>query len=298
MYPSYLHAFKTGALEEKIRHTTRILADCRLCPRGCSVNRTKDEIGICKTGSRAIVSSFGPHFGEESPLVGRYGSGTIFFGSCNLLCIFCQNYDISHHRAGVEVSPLLLAQRMLSLKQRGCHNINFVSPSHVVPQILQALPLAIEGGLDVPLVYNTGGFDSVETLKFLDGIFDIYMPDIKFLDPSIAHDYCDAPDYPEAVMAAVKEMHRQVGDLVIEDGLAKKGLLVRHLVMPNDQSTTRKVMNFLAGVSVNTYVNIMSQYRPMFRTSNFPKIDLYPTDEELGRAIQIAREEGITRLDR
>lgn len=297
MRASYLHAYETGDLKKKIDRARRQLGDCRLCPHECSVDRIGGETGVCETGINAIVSSFGPHFGEESVLVGRYGSGTIFFGSCNLYCVFCQNYDISHRRVGAALTPPQIAQRMLSLQQRGCHNINFVSPSHVVTQILQALLPAIEGGLDIPLVYNTGGYDSVDTLGLLDGIFDIYMPDIKFLDPAIAGEYCRAPDYPEAVTAAVSEMHRQVGDLVTENGIAKKGLLVRHLAMPNDQSTTSRVMKFIAGLSINTYINIMAQYRPMFQTSNHPKIDLRPTGQEIRKARKIAMKEGLTRLD-
>jgi len=245
------------------------------------------------------VASYNAHFGEESPLVGRSGSGTIFFSSCNLLCSFCQNYDISHLAEGVEVEPEQLAEMMTYLAGSGCHNINFVTPTHVVPQILEGLYIAIEHGLNVPLVYNTGGYDSVETLKILDGIFDIYMPDFKFWDQKMAEKFCNAFDYKEKAVDAIREMHRQVGDLEMnEAGIAVKGLLVRHLVMPNDAANTEEVMKFLADeISVNTYVNVMDQYRPCFSAKDDSIINRRITAEEFEAAIDSAGKAGLKRLD-
>lgn len=247
----------------------------------------------------AWVSSYSAHFGEEDPLVGQNGSGTIFFTHCNLLCLFCQNYDISHEGHGREVGPEILAALMMNLAQAGCHNINFVTPTHVVPQILEALPLAIEAGLDRPLVYNSGGYDSVETLKLLDGIFDIYMPDFKFWQSEAAEKYCQAGDYRERARAAVLEMHRQVGDLEMDpDGVAIRGLLVRHLVMPEGLAGTADICRFLAEeVSPNTYVNIMGQYRPCGRADEYPELSRPLYSAELREAKETARREGLTRLD-
>jgi putative pyruvate formate lyase activating enzyme len=263
------------------------------------VNRLKGERGVCRTGSAAIVSSFNPHFGEEDCLVGTGGSGTIFFTNCNLLCVFCQNYDISHISNGYEVDTKTLANIMIELQGRGVHNINLVTPSHVVPQILEALPLAIDRGLDIPLVYNSSGYDNVETLKLLDGIVDIYMPDLKFSDSEVARVYCNAPDYPTVAKAAIKEMHRQVGDLILDgQGIAKRGLLVRHLVMPNNKAGTKDLMRFLAlEVSTNTYVNIMAQYRPCGDAQKFKEINRAITENEYKMAINEALAQGITRFD-
>ncbi|MBU2620734.1 MAG: radical SAM protein, partial [Proteobacteria bacterium] len=237
--PAYIETYKKGLLKKKAKHARKILGSCVLCPRQCNVDRFSEEIGVCKTGERAWVSSYNAHFGEEAPLVGRNGSGTIFFTHCNLLCVFCQNYDISHEGCGEEVSDEQLAGIMLALQKSGCHNVNFVTPSHVVPQILSALGIAVENGLYIPLVYNTGGYDRVETLKILDGVIDIYMPDFKFWDSEIAAKACDAKDYPEAARSALSEMFRQVGDLVVdENGIAQRGLLVRHLVMPHGHAGT------------------------------------------------------------
>lgn len=297
--PAYLETHNRGLLKEKIDQAYEILKACTLCPRACGVNRLSDEKGICQTGEHAIVSSFNAHFGEENPLVGNHGSGTIFFARCNLLCIFCQNYDISHEGQGVEFSSEQLARAMLFLQDRGCHNINFVTPTHVVPQILAALDKAIEGGLRVPLVYNTGGYDRSETLAILDGVFDIYMPDFKYWDPKVAEELSDAPDYPEVAREALKEMHRQVGDLVMdEQGIAQRGVLIRHLVLPEGLAGTRQIMRFLAReISPNSYVNIMAQYRPCGRASEVPALRRSITDEEYQEAIQMAHDEGINRLD-
>ncbi|MEW6067229.1 MAG: radical SAM protein [Nitrospirota bacterium] len=247
-----------------------------------------------------MVSSFNPHFGEEDPLVGEHGSGTIFMTNCNLLCVFCQNWEISHIGEGSEVGSKDLANMMIYLQRQGCHNINFVTPTHVVSQIMDALPHAIENGLNVPLVYNTGGYDSVDTLKLLDGIFDIYMPDFKFWDTEMSRKYLKAPDYPERAREAIKEMHRQVGDLTLDrNGIAFRGILLRHLVMPGGTAGTREIMRFIArDISPNTYVNIMDQYRPCGNAYKYPPLNRCITDEEYEEALKAAREEGITRLDK
>ena len=272
---------------------------CGLCPRECGINRLEGELGTCETGRNAIVSSYNAHFGEESPLVGRYGSGTIFVGGCNLLCSFCQNYEISHLKEGVEVEPEQMAAMMIHLAERGCHNINFVTPTHVVPQLLESLAQAAEHGLDIPLVYNSSGYDKKETLEILDGIVDIYMPDFKFWDGCWAERYCEAPDYPERAEKALKEMHRQVGDLVIDDqGVAVRGLLVRHLVMPGDIAGTEKVLEFIADeISPNTYVNVMDQYRPCGDAHKDEYTNRRLSSQEFREAIEAARRAGLTRLD-
>lgn len=296
---AYVAAHRAGKLAEKVETALEMLRDCTVCPRNCHVNRLEGELGFCETGRHAMISSANPHFGEETPLVGRNGSGTIFFTSCNLKCIFCQNYEISHLMEGRTVEPEDLAAVMLKLQSIGCHNINFVTPSHVVPQILEALLHAVEKGLKVPLVYNSGGYDSVETLRVLDGAVDIYMPDFKFVDPDISRMLMDAEDYPERAKEALKEMHRQVGDLQTDDdGIALRGLLVRHLVMPDDLAQTRLSMRFIAEhVSKNTYVNVMSQYRPCGRAFEDERLARALTTEEYVRAVEEAKDEGITRLD-
>jgi putative pyruvate formate lyase activating enzyme len=297
--PSYLRLYREGKLHDRIDRAVELMRDCSLCPRECHVARLSGELGFCRTGEKAKVASLHAHFGEESPLVGTSGSGTIFFRSCNLLCSFCQNYDISHDAEGGEVEPEDLADMMLRLQRRGCHNINFVTPSHVVPQILQGLFIAVEGGLKVPLVYNTGGYDTVETLKILEDVFDIYMPDFKFWEARWSEKFCRAPDYRKIATAAIKEMHRQVGDLTIdESGIAEKGLLVRHLVMPNDVSNTKEVMTFLADkISEDTYVNVMDQYHPCGKATSDPAINRRLTRTEYAEAVLRAREAGIHRLD-
>ncbi len=293
--PVYIETSESGLLKQKINAARNILRSCTLCPRKCKINRLTGETGVCKTGEKAWVSSFGPHFGEERPLVGHSGSGTIFFTHCNLLCIFCQNYDISHKGDGDEISDDTLAKIMMSLQNSGCHNINFVTPSHVVPQILSAVEIAVAYGLSVPLIYNTGGYDNVETLNLLDGVIDIYMPDFKFWDTEVARATCNAGDYPEIARLAVKEMHRQVGDLMLDDsGIARRGLLVRHLVMPDGLAGTREVMRFIAAeISTDTYVNIMSQYRPCGRANEIDMLNRRPIRIELDTALEIAKEEGI-----
>jgi len=298
--PAYLDTYEKGLFPGLMDRAYEILKQCTLCPRKCAVDRTTGPGGFCRAGGLPEISSYGPHFGEERPLVGRHGSGTIFMTYCNLGCIFCQNYTISRLGEGSTVSFDEFSRIMVHLQDRGCHNINFVSPSHFVPHILRALPRAIESGLSIPLVYNTGGYDSVETLRLLDGVFDIYMPDFKYIEEDVARQYSQAPDYPEVVMNALREMHRQVGDLRIDrDGIAIRGLLVRHLVLPDGLAGTRAAMRFIATeISRNTYVNIMDQY--------YPCGDLIPagsplarrlTREEFREAVKAAKEEGITRID-
>ncbi len=273
---------------------------CTLCPRQCRVDRlTRQQEGICKTQDKAWVSSYQAHFGEEPPLVGNHGSGTIFFTHCNLLCNFCQNFDISHDGIGQAVTDQQLADMMLALQQAGCHNINFVTPSHVVAQILSALALACEQGLRIPLVYNSGGYDRVETLQLLDQIVDIYMPDFKFWDRHAADLTCQTPGYPKIAQAAIREMYRQVGDLVMDEhGIARRGLLVRHLVMPEGLAGTKHVMQFIAKqISPHTYVNIMPQYRPCGTIDATPQLQRAITRTEFKQALQEAQLAGITRLD-
>jgi putative pyruvate formate lyase activating enzyme len=297
--PAYLKTHEQGLLPEIAQKANDMLQACTVCPRNCGVDRIQDENGFCKAGYLPEVSSYSPHFGEENPLVGRHGSGTIFFTHCNLGCLFCQNYSISHRGDGRKISIQQLAKVMLELQRLGCHNINFVSPTHFVPQIISALHLAIEMGLAVPLVYNTGGYDSVETLRLLDGIFDIYMPDFKYSQGEIAEKYSQAPDYPHIAKQAIKEMFRQVGDLQIdEQGVALRGLLVRHLVLPEGLAGTKDTMQFLAKeISQNTYVNIMDQYHPCGNIPHDSPLRRRVTQQEYEESIAIAKEEGITRLD-
>jgi len=299
MEPSYLKLHSEGKLRDRAAKAVSLMGSCNICPRGCGANRLKGETGFCGTGSKAKVVGYNAHFGEEPPLVGRYGSGTIFLSSCNLLCTFCQNYDISHSVEGMEVEPEQMASMMLHLAENGCHNINFVTPTHVVPQIIEALILAVEQGLKVPLVYNSSGYDRKETLELLDGIFDIYMPDFKFWDGKWAGRFCHAPDYREVATEAVKEMHRQVGDLVISDyGLAVRGLLVRHLVMPNRVAGTGEIMEFFAdNISTNTYMNVMDQYRPCGAAHQDEFINRRLTAREYRDALNAAENAGLIRLD-
>jgi len=276
----------------------RILASCTLCPRMCRVNRITGETGYCKIGPDAVVSSAGPHFGEEPPLVGRGGSGTIFFAGCNLGCIFCQNYEISHLRRGERFTVEELCRAMLRLEEIGCHNVNLVTPTHQVPAIVDALLLARDRGLTVPVVYNSGGYERVETLRLLEGLIEIYMPDAKYLSPEMARRYSDAPDYPDAMKAALREMHRQVGDLEIERGLARRGLLIRHLVMPGGVEDSIAVLDFIAReISPRSYVNVMEQYRPAYRAPEFPEIARRVTPDEYMTVLAHARRLGLRTAD-
>ncbi len=298
--PSYLNLHRTGELARRAEQALEALRRCEVCPRQCRVNRLENELGFCKIGRLARVASYAPHFGEEDPLVGSGGSGTIFFAQCSLACTFCQNFDISHAGRGFPAAfPEQLAAIMLELQGQGAHNINFVTPSHVVPQVLEALPLAAKQGLRLPLVYNSSGYDILETLKLLNGVVDIYMPDAKFFSPEAAKRYCQAEDYPERARQALKEMHRQVGDLELDEGgIAVRGLLVRHLVMPDDLAGTRQWMEFLAReISPNTYVNVMDQYRPCGDVAAFPELQRSITPEEYEAALDAAAAAGITRLD-
>jgi putative pyruvate formate lyase activating enzyme len=298
--PAYLRAFREGLFADKIERAFKILESCTLCPRNCRVNRLAGKKGVCRAGHLPEVSSYSPHFGEERPLVGLHGSGTIFLAHCNLRCVFCQNYSISHQGEGREVSFERLGRMMVELQKMGCHNINFVTPTHYVPQILKSLPTAIEMGLRVPLVYNTGAYDAMATLDLLDGVFDIYMPDFKFAANEPARKFCQAPDYPEAAREAIKEMHRQVGDLAIDrNGVARRGLLVRHLVLPARLAGTQEVMQFLAAeISKDTYVNIMDQYHPCGDVPLRSPLGRRITAGEFEEALRLAQEEGLTRLDK
>ena len=296
--PAYLNL---SLSELRIRASSAYarMAHCDLCARRCDVDRLNGDLGVCKTGLQAMVSSYGPHLGEEDPLRGWKGSGTIFFARCNLRCQFCQNHDISQTDAGDEVTSQELARIMLALQAMGCHNINLVSPSHVVAQILAALPLAVQGGLHIPLVYNSGGYDSLETLKLLDGIMDIYMPDMKFANGGHAKKYSRAGNYPQVNRAAVREMYRQVGDLQLdEDGLATRGLLVRHLVLPRNLAGTRQIVTFLADeISKTTYLNLMAQYHPAYNANRYPELNRRITSSEYNAAVRMAKEAGLTNLD-
>lgn len=286
-------------LWERVQTAEGILKECTLCPRNCRVDRTSGEVGFCKTGNKPFVSSWGPHFGEEKPLVGRFGSGTIFFGHCNLGCVFCQNWTISHMGEGEELSFEGLAKIMEDLQGMGCHNINLVTPTHQMPMILHSLALAVEKGLTIPIVYNCGGYESLEALKLLKGIIDIYMPDFKYADPKRALSYSKARDYPESAKASLKEMHLQVGDLVTDGrGIAQRGLLVRHLVLPDDTAGTEEVVSFIAReISKNTYLNIMDQYSPCYKASEHPPLDRKITKEEYTIALTKAKHYGIKRID-
>lgn len=299
LYPSYLDLRARRLLRDRAEEALAQLSDCRLCPRDCGFDRTRDRSPLCRNGRFARVSSYASHFGEEDCLRGRRGSGTIFFSGCNLRCVFCQNADISQKDNGEEVSAAQLAGMMIELQQQGCHNINLVSPSHVVPQILESLAIAVDRGLQLPLVYNSGGYDSESELRLLDGIVDVYMPDLKLLEVDAARRYLKAPDYPAVAKAALREMHRQVGVLELDsDGLARRGVLVRHLVMPGRLADTEQAMNFLAKeLSPDTYVNLLAQYWPAWKSHDYPEIDRAIPPREYARAIELARQAGLHRLD-
>jgi putative pyruvate formate lyase activating enzyme len=286
----------TKVLNEKANHLIASLENCQICPRNCGVNRLKNESGFCRMGRKAKVYSYSPHFGEEAPLVGTHGSGTIFLSGCNMGCVFCQNYDISQLDQGQEVEAKVLAGIMVRLQDIGCHNINFVSPTHFIPQIVEALPIARENGLVVPLVYNSGGYDSLDTIRKLDGIFDIYMPDAKYGSDEMALKYSRAPNYTQYMKTAIKEMHRQVGDLRIEDEIAIQGLIVRHLILPDGLAGTAEIVQFLSEeISKDTYLNIMAQYHPEHNACSFPELDRRITLKEYRDAVQLAVDAGLTR---
>jgi putative pyruvate formate lyase activating enzyme len=300
--PAYLKTFAAGKLRQKVDQAVASLRACRGCPRACRVNRLQDGIGVCQTGRRARVSSAFPHRGEEDCLRGRRGSGTIFLSGCNLRCVFCQNHDLSQQGDGAEVSAAELARLMLELQAAGCHNLNFVTPSHVVPQLLEGLEIAVEQGLHLPLVYNTSAYDSLETLRLLEGVVDIYLPDFKLWQPEQCQQYLTARDYAEAARAAIRAMHDQVGVLrVDEEGLALRGVLVRHLVMPGLLEDTREVLRWLATeLSPDTAVNLMDQYRPAWRARTEPRfaaINRPLREAEFERALEDVRRAGLWRLD-
>ena len=301
-YPAYVELFESGELARRAKQALDLLVDCTVCARQCHADRTSEENleSYCRTGRLARVNSCLPHHGEEDCLRGWNGSGTIFFSHCNLRCVFCQNFDISWKGQGREVASDELAGMMLELQHCGCHNVNLVTPSHVVPQILEALCIAAQAGLRLPIVYNTGGYDSLQSLQLLDGVVDIYMPDFKFWSPQVSDELACAEDYQAVACRAIREMHRQVGDLVLDEtGLARRGILVRHLVMPGGQSGTPEVMSFLAReISIDTYVNLMPQYRPEGQADRHPSINRAITLIEFNDAVQTAKDEGLWRFDR
>jgi putative pyruvate formate lyase activating enzyme len=303
---AYLNLLETGELTQRARDAREMLRHCLLCPRKCGVDRIAGELGACGIGANPFVSSYGPHFGEESVLVGRYGSGTIFFTGCNLKCVFCQNYEISQLCRGDRISDVRLAEMMLELQSEGCHNINFVTPTHQVPQILEAIVKAAESGLRLPLVYNCGGYESVETLRLLDGIVDIYMPDAKYGDNEAGRTYSGVPDYWDRCREAIREMHRQVGDLQIREvacdngrtaKIATRGLLVRHLVLPNNLASSDNVFRFIANeISKDTFINVMGQYRPEYRAREITELSRRVTANEFREAFEQARRAGLHRF--
>jgi putative pyruvate formate lyase activating enzyme len=299
--PAYLALHRSGELIARVREAAERMRCCDLCARRCLIDRTRTTKGaVCRTGTEARVASYGPHHGEEAPLSGRRGSGTIFFSWCNLRCVFCQNWEISQAGEGMEVGPAELAAMMLELQELGCHNVNLVTPSHVVAQVLAALAIAAAAGMRVPIVYNTGGYDSPEALALLDGVVDIYMPDMKYGDSELARRASHVRDYVRVNQAAVREMHRQVGDLVLDaDGIAVRGLLVRHLVLPDDFAGTRTVLRFLAReISPTTWLNLMDQYRPCYQAAEQPPLDRPLRRAEYAAAVDAAHELGLQRLDR
>ena len=297
--PAYRKTLQNGELKDKASALTGLLSNCDICPRKCGVDRIAGEVGNCGVGERVWVSTYGPHHGEEDPLRGVYGSGTIFFSGCNLNCLYCQNADISQKLTGVELSNRELADLMLELQGMACHNINLVSPTHVVPQIVESIFLAAADGLTLPIVYNSGGYDSLQTLHYLNGIIDIYMPDMKYSDEKVGRDFSDIPSYPAVNQAAVLEMHHQVGDLIITiGGVAERGLLIRHLVLPNDLAGSQQILRFIAEkISLNTYLNIMDQYSPSHQAYLKNEINRRITRTEYQDIVHYAESLGMTRLD-
>ncbi|MBM4175182.1 MAG: radical SAM protein [Ignavibacteria bacterium] len=297
MLPLYKEKLTISELTKRSIQLNRLLESCTICPNQCGIDRMIDNSGLCHSSDKVIISSVGPHYGEEPPLVGIFGSGTIFFTNCNLSCEFCQNYDISHLGAGREITIEQLAESMIALQNRGCHNINLVTPTHFTPQLVSALVIAIEKGLEIPIVYNCGGYESIETLKLLDGVIDIYMPDIKYSVNENALKYSGVEDYWNVVQSALKEMQRQVGNLKISrSGNAQRGLLIRHLVLPNQLSGSKLVIDFIANeISKDSYVNIMEQYRPAYNAFLYPELNRRITNSEFGDVIQYAKKAGLHR---
>jgi putative pyruvate formate lyase activating enzyme len=294
--PAYLQLWESGELNKRIDRLYGILESCELCPRKCRANRLEGEEGYCHAVAELRVSSYGPHFGEESELVGLRGSGTIFLTSCNLLCVYCQNYEISHLGEGEVRTEEEVADYMLKLQAKGCHNINFVTPTLFTPQLIKATAIAAGKSLHLPIVWNCSGYENVETIKLLDGIVDIYMPDIKYSDNAVAKRYSNAPDYFEMCREAVQEMHRQVGDLWLnERGIACRGLLIRHLVLPNGLAGSGEVLKFVASLSKDTYVNIMAQYHPCGEAFQYKELNRRPTSIEYFNVVATARKLGLHR---
>ncbi len=295
MYPAYLESYHNGKLDRVIEKTFGVLGSCCICPRKCKVDRLNDKKGFCRTGLKPKICSFMPHYGEEPPISGNRGSGTIFFSACNMSCVYCQNYEFSQLDEGREVETKELADFMLQLQGMGCHNINLVTPTHVLPQILKALKPAIEKGLKIPIVYNTGGYELPEIIKLLDGIVDIYLTDSRYADTDMAIKYSCAPDYPKFNQAALREMHRQVGIAQMDSqGIIKRGVIIRHLVLPNNISGTEKIMRFIAEeLSQDTYISLMSQYSPYYKANQFPEISRRITYEEYEEAKKIMEECGL-----
>ncbi len=296
-FPAYRNLIDSGELERRVSRAREMLSSCTLCPRSCGVDRLRGEAGYCGGGALARVASFGPHFGEETPLVGSHGSGTIFFAGCSLKCCFCQNCDISHGMGGREADAGELAAIMLDLERRGCHNINLVTPTHFMPQVLAAVDLAARDGLSAPIVYNCGGYESVHALELLDGVVDIYMPDFKFWSEEPARAYCGAPDYREKAVRALVEMQRQVGDLIVRDGIALRGLLIRHLVMPGGLGDARRIFEFIAReISPRAFVNVMAQYRPCYKASEYEDIARPLSRADFEAALEAATRAGLERV--
>ena len=293
--PRYLELAKSGELERRERELWKKMERCSLCPRMCGTNRMAGRKGICSADNTFKVASHGPHFGEERPLVGQNGSGTIFFSNCNLLCVSCLNWQINHLGEGRQVTSAQLADMMLTLQRRGCHNINLVTPSHIVPHAVTALRLAIDKGLNIPLLYNCSGYESLEVIQLLDGIVDIYLPDFKYQDSKLAARFSQgAPDYVRHTSAAIKEMHRQVGTLSQVNGVAHRGLLIRHLVLPENLAATDVFARWVVSeLGADTHVNIMSQYRPIFRAQEYPPLDRRLISGEFEQAMRWAREAGL-----
>lgn len=303
--PAYLKTYETDKhiFDQKVEKAMSVLKSCEVCPRDCHIDRLADKTAVCRTGRYCYVASAFPHFGEEDCLRGWHGSGTIFFSFCNLKCVFCQNFDISWQGGGQILKPAELARVIMHLQEKGCHNINFVTPEHVVPQIMEAIPLAIEMGLTLPIVYNTSAYDSLHSLELMEGIVDVYMPDFKFWDTELSFLYMAARDYPEVARTSIKKMYDQVGNLTFdENGLALRGILLRHLVMPNRLASTREICRFISEqISRDTYINIMDQYRPDGRVLKKPEkykdITRHTSTKEYIEALQIARDEGLYRID-
>lgn len=296
MLARYL-SLSLNEFKDKIDKLYDLLTSCTLCPNNCKVNRINKERGFCRVGNRPYISSYGAHFGEEPPITGYRGSGTIFFTYCNLRCIYCQNYSISQLGEGKEIDILSLSDIMLNLQKQGCHNINLVTPTHQIPFIIEAVYIASKKGLSIPLVYNSGGYESLSTLKILDGVVDIYMPDFKYFDNKIAEELSGIKNYVDVSKIAIKEMHRQVGDLVINDGIALRGVLIRHLVLPENISGSDELLKFIAeDISLETYINIMDQYYPCFRAATFPPLDRRITKKELSNVLEMAKKIGFKRI--